>query len=91
MHGSGPKRKPKSIPSYSYDCADSDGEISRDSLGKHHLGYIPFNVFGLPTYPGVYDKFLIIVGLVINILCLVRMEVGGLELSHISRRIHNKA
>jgi hypothetical protein len=27
-----------------------------------------FNLIGLPTYPSAYDKFLIIVGLVINIL-----------------------
>ena len=27
-----------------------------------------FNIAGLPTYPGAYDKFLIIVGLVINAL-----------------------
>ena len=27
-----------------------------------------FNLIGLPTYPGAYDKFLIIVGLVFNIL-----------------------
>ncbi len=27
-----------------------------------------FNMAGLPTYPGVYDKFLIIVGLVFNLL-----------------------
>jgi len=27
-----------------------------------------FNVVGLPTYPSMYDKFLIIVGLVINVI-----------------------
>jgi hypothetical protein len=27
-----------------------------------------FNVVGLPGYPGAYDKFLIIVGLVINVI-----------------------
>ena len=27
-----------------------------------------FNLFGLPTYPSAYDKFLIIVGLVFNVL-----------------------
>jgi len=27
-----------------------------------------FNVVGLPTYPGAYDKFLIVVGLGINVL-----------------------
>jgi hypothetical protein len=29
-------------------------------------GLFAFNVIGLPTYPGVYDKFLIVVGLVFN-------------------------
>ncbi len=29
-----------------------------------------FNIAGLPTYPGLYDKFLIIVGLVFNILII---------------------
>jgi len=27
-----------------------------------------FNLVGLPTYPSVYDKFLIVVGLVLNVL-----------------------
>ncbi len=27
-----------------------------------------FNVIGLPTYPSAYDKFLIVVGLVINVM-----------------------
>jgi len=27
-----------------------------------------FNIAGLPTYPGAYDKFLIVVGLVLNVL-----------------------
>jgi len=27
-----------------------------------------FNLVGLPTYPGTYDKFLILVGLVLNVL-----------------------
>jgi len=27
-----------------------------------------FNLIGLPTYPGAYDKFLIVVGLVFNVL-----------------------
>ena len=29
-----------------------------------------FNLIGLPTYPGAYDKFLIIVGLVFNVLTI---------------------
>jgi len=27
-----------------------------------------FNIVGLPTYPSAYDKFLIVVGLVFNVL-----------------------
>ena len=27
-----------------------------------------FNIAGVPTYPGVYDKFLIVVGLCFNVL-----------------------
>jgi hypothetical protein len=30
--------------------------------------FFGFNIIGLPTYPSVYDKFLIIVGLVFNVL-----------------------
>ncbi len=30
--------------------------------------FFVFNLFGLPTYPSAYDKFLIIVGLVLNAL-----------------------
>jgi hypothetical protein len=30
-----------------------------------------FNIIGLPGYPGIYDKFLIIVGLVINVITVV--------------------
>ncbi len=30
------------------------------------IGLFGFNLFGLPTYPGAYDKFLILVGLVFN-------------------------
>jgi hypothetical protein len=30
------------------------------------IGLFLFNVIGLPTYPGLYDKFLIVVGLVFN-------------------------
>lgn len=29
-----------------------------------------FNLFGLPTYPGLYDKFLIVVGLGFNLLTI---------------------
>ena len=33
-------------------------------------GFFVFNLFGLPTYPSAYDKFLIIVGLVFNVLTI---------------------
>jgi len=29
-----------------------------------------FNIIGLPGYPGIYDKFLIIVGLVFNVITI---------------------
>lgn len=32
------------------------------------IGFFVFNLIGLPTYPSAYDKFLIIVGLVFNLL-----------------------
>jgi hypothetical protein len=32
------------------------------------VGWFLFNLVGLPTYPSAYDKFLIIVGLVFNVL-----------------------
>ncbi len=31
------------------------------------VGLFGFNLLGLPTYPGIYDKFLIVVGLAFNI------------------------
>ena len=34
------------------------------------IGLFLFNLVGLPTYPGLYDKFLIAVGLGINLLTL---------------------
>lgn len=30
--------------------------------------FFVFNLIGLPTYPGAYDKFLIVVGLALNLL-----------------------
>lgn len=32
------------------------------------ISLILFNIVGLPGYPGIYDKFLIIVGLVFNVI-----------------------
>ena len=34
------------------------------------IGLFGFNFIGLPTYPSAYDKFLIIVGLVFNLLTI---------------------
>ena len=34
------------------------------------IGLFGFNLIGLPTYPGAYDKLLIIVGLVFNALTI---------------------
>jgi hypothetical protein len=34
------------------------------------IGLFGFNLIGLPTYPSAYDKFLIIVGLVFNVLII---------------------
>lgn len=32
--------------------------------------FFVFNLFGLPTYPSAYDRFLIVVGLVFNLLTI---------------------
>jgi hypothetical protein len=32
------------------------------------VGFFLFNLAGLPTYPSAYDKFLIVVGLIFNVL-----------------------
>lgn len=32
------------------------------------VGFFLFNLVGLPTYPGAYDKFLLVVGLGFNVL-----------------------
>jgi hypothetical protein len=34
------------------------------------IGLIAFNLVGLPTYPGLYDKFLIVLGLAFNALTI---------------------
>ena len=34
------------------------------------VGLFGFNLVGLPGYPGAYDRFLIVVGLLINVLTL---------------------
>jgi hypothetical protein len=39
-----------------------------ESLGKHHRGGVLLASTHWPTYPSAYDKFLIVVGLVFNVL-----------------------
>jgi hypothetical protein len=35
------------------------------------IGLFAFNLFGLPTYPSAYDRFLIVVGLIFNVLTVI--------------------
>ena len=51
-------------------CAVSDTASTGQSLGQHHCCQLLFlfNLVGLPTYPSAYDKFLIVAGLVFNVL-----------------------
>lgn len=35
------------------------------------IGLFAFNAIGLPTYPGLYDRALIVLGLVFNVLTIV--------------------
>jgi Family of unknown function (DUF6326) len=45
-----------------------DGPIARWIHIVAAIGLFGFNLVGLPTYPGLYDRFLIAIGLVINVL-----------------------
>jgi Family of unknown function (DUF6326) len=45
-----------------------DGQLARWMHIGAAIGLFGFNLVGLPTYPGLYDKFLIAVGLVFNAL-----------------------
>jgi hypothetical protein len=45
-----------------------DGQVTRWLHIVAAIGLFVFNVVGLPTYPGLYDKFLIVVGLGLNAL-----------------------
>ena len=45
-----------------------DGQVARWIHIVAAIGLFGFNLVGLPTYPGLYDRFLIVVGLVINAL-----------------------
>jgi hypothetical protein len=60
------------VDSYCYDCFFADIELSFNLLGEPCCsGFLfVFNIDGLPTYPGTYDKFLIIVGLLVNALTI---------------------
>jgi hypothetical protein len=42
------------------------GDLARWVHAVAALGLFALNLVGLPTYPGLYDRFLIIVGLVFN-------------------------
>jgi hypothetical protein len=48
-----------------------DGQVVRWAHIVLSIGLLAFNLVGLPTYPGLYDKFLIGVGLVWNTLTIV--------------------
>jgi hypothetical protein len=45
-----------------------DGQVGRWIHIVAAIGLFGFNLVGLPTYPGLYDRFLITVGLVFNAL-----------------------
>jgi hypothetical protein len=45
-----------------------DGQLARWIHIGAAIGLFAFNLVGLPTYPGLYDKFLIAVGLLFNAL-----------------------
>jgi hypothetical protein len=45
-----------------------DGPVARWAHIVAAVGLFGFNVIGLPTYPGIYDKLLIVVGLAFNVL-----------------------
>jgi hypothetical protein len=45
-----------------------DGQLARWIHIVAAIGLFAFNLVGLPSYPGLYDKFLIAVGLVFNAL-----------------------
>jgi cytochrome bd-type quinol oxidase subunit 2 len=45
-----------------------DGQVTRWAHILAAIGLLAFNLVGLPTYPGLYDRFLIAAGLGINAL-----------------------
>ena len=47
-----------------------DGQVARWAHIVAAAGLFLFNIVGLPTYPGLYDKALIVVGLLINALTI---------------------
>jgi len=46
------------------------GDVVRWAHIGAAAGLLVFNLVGLPTYPGLYDRFLIAVGLAINVLTI---------------------
>ena len=47
-----------------------DGQVARWAQIVAAAGLLVFNLVGLPTYPGLYDKALIAAGIVINALTI---------------------
>jgi Family of unknown function (DUF6326) len=47
-----------------------EGDVARWAHIGAAIGLLGFNLLGLPTYPGLYDRFLIVVGLAINALTI---------------------
>jgi len=47
-----------------------DGHVARWAHIVAAAGLLLLNLVGLPTYPGLYDKALIVVGLAINVLTI---------------------
>lgn len=52
-------------------CLTLDPPVNRWANIIVAIGFFGFNLIGLPTYPSAYDKFLIVVGLVINAVTVV--------------------
>jgi hypothetical protein len=47
-----------------------DGQVARWAHIVAAIGLLGFNLVGLPTYPGLYDRFLILFGIAINALTI---------------------
>lgn len=46
------------------------GDVAKWVHAGAAVGLLGFNLIGLPTYPGLYDRFLIVVGLAFNALTI---------------------